>query len=151
MSTPPPIVGGNATLYVRDFDAAVRFYTETLGLPLRMRAGDDWAEVVAGRDLVIGLHPARPGRGRPGTAGAVQIGLVVTGPLEEVLAALERRGVTVDGPVIRSAADGFAWAGIKDMDGNALYLWEKPPEPARASRRGTKAAARRAGKPRRRA
>lgn len=32
-------------VFVQDFDRAVRFYTETLGLKLLTRYGNDWAEV----------------------------------------------------------------------------------------------------------
>lgn len=121
-----PVLGGNATLYVSDFPAAVTFWTEAMGLRLRFRAGDDWAEVEAGKDLVIGLHPARPGRPRPGSVGAVQIGLVVEGPLETTLEVLRRRGVAVDPKVVRSPSDGFAFGSVRDPDGNEIYLWEKP-------------------------
>src|SRR5690349_24072782 len=41
---------------VKDMDRAVRFYTKTLGLPLVVRYGGDWAEVDAGSTR-IGLHP----------------------------------------------------------------------------------------------
>src|SRR6059036_197957 len=93
------ILGGNATLYVSDMDEAVRFYTEALGMKLRMRAGNHWAEVVAGSDFVIGLHPLRPGR-EAGVPGSVQIGLLVESPLEELLRALAARGVKAAGPVV---------------------------------------------------
>lgn len=141
------ILDGNATLYVSDLDAAIRFYTEALGLTLRMRAGGHWAEVVAGKGFVIGLHPARAGR-KPGTAGAVQIGLLATAPLESVLETLEGRGVDVDDAVV-DAGHGLRFANLRDPDGNEIYLWErsKPaprarPRPSRARR---KAAARREG------
>jgi hypothetical protein len=80
-------------------------------------------EVQAGKDLVIGLHPARPGR-EPGTAGAVQIGLLVEAPLEAVLATLSRRGVATAGP-ITDAGPGMRFAAVRDMDANELYLWEQ--------------------------
>ena len=54
------IHGGNSTLYVAIVDASIQFYTETLGLKLRMRAGSDWAEIDAGPGLILGLHPADP-------------------------------------------------------------------------------------------
>ena len=117
------ILGGNATLYVSNMDQAVRFYTEALGLKLRFRAEDHWAEIEAGKDLVIGLHPARPGR-EPGTAGAVQIGLLVEAPLEGVLATLAKRGVVSAGPVT-DAGPGMRFATIRDLDGNEMYLWER--------------------------
>ena len=37
------ISGGNATVYVANMDAAVQFYTETLGLTLTNRFGNHWA------------------------------------------------------------------------------------------------------------
>ena len=68
------IHGGNATVYVADINVSIRFYTETLGLKLRMRAGDNWAEIDAGPGLVIGLHPTEgPHMPKPGTRGSVAI------------------------------------------------------------------------------
>src|SRR5262245_66634076 len=113
--------GGNATLYVSNMDQAVRFYTEALGLPLKMRAGNHWAEVRAG-DFVIGLHPLRPGRGA-GVAGSVQIGLLAAAPLERTVATLESRGVRRQGEVI-DAGPGGRFANVLDPDGNEIYLWE---------------------------
>ena len=49
--------GGHAIVYVAEMDAAVRFYSDVLGLNLTNRYGDKWATVEAGRNLVIGLHP----------------------------------------------------------------------------------------------
>ena len=42
------ISGGNATIYVANMDAAVRFYTEVLGLKLTNRFGDRWATIETG-------------------------------------------------------------------------------------------------------
>lgn len=148
MTNPPLIVGGNATVYVSDFQAALAFYTEGLGLRLRFRAGNDWAEVVAGTELVIGIHPARPGRPAPGSVGAVQLGLVVTGPMEAALDALVRRGVKLDGPIVRSEQEGFAFACVRDPDGNAIYLWERP-RTAPRTRRASAPATGRAPRPKR--
>ena len=51
------IKSGNITVMVTDFDRAVRFYTETLGMTLRSRYASEWAEVEAS-GFVIGLHRA---------------------------------------------------------------------------------------------
>ncbi len=123
------IGNGNATIYVSDFDAAVAFYTKTLGLKLRFRAGNHWAEVEAGKDLVIGLHPASPHAPKPGTVGAVQIGLVVTEPMEDVMKKLTARGVKFVGPMIEDPKPGFRFAFLKDPDGNSIYLWEMKAAP----------------------
>lgn len=117
------IRGGNATVYVSDFDASLNFYTQVLGLKLRYRAASFWAEVDAGPGLVIGIHPQTPHSPKPGTPGAIQIGLNVIEPLEDVMKKLSKRGVTFMGPMI---ADGEAgkFVSLKDPDGNSLYLWE---------------------------
>jgi catechol 2,3-dioxygenase-like lactoylglutathione lyase family enzyme len=59
-------------------DAAVRFYTEVLGLKLANRFGNHWATVLAGNTLLIGLHRWKDKYPRPGTKGSVQIGLIVS-------------------------------------------------------------------------
>jgi catechol 2,3-dioxygenase-like lactoylglutathione lyase family enzyme len=51
------IFGGSVTLAVSDFERAVEFYSETLGLKLNMRFGDQWAVLDAGRGLLIALPP----------------------------------------------------------------------------------------------
>ena len=119
--------GGLATVFVTDMGRAVAFYTETLGMTLRARHGDGWAEVET-PGLVIGLHP--PGHGpRPGTAGSISLGLAVTGPLETAVERLRARGVAFRGPVQDNPNVKLAFFG--DPDGNSLYLYEtKPHEPA---------------------
>lgn len=116
--------GGNATIYVADFERAVAFYTETLGLKLRFRAENHWAEVVAGKDLVIGIHPAGPHTPQPGAPGAIHIGLVVDRTLEEVMETLTARGVTFDGPIVEEEKAPFRFAHLRDPEGTRLYLWE---------------------------
>ena len=78
----------------------------------------------AGQGFVIGLHPKRDAR-EPGAAGAVQIGLDVDEPLAAIVPRLTALGVQFDGPIVDMAGDGFRFANLRDMDGNALYLWEK--------------------------
>lgn len=117
------IHGGNATVYVSDFDAAIGFYTGVLGLKLRFRAGNNWAEVDAGPGLVIGIHPRTPHSPKPGSPGAVQIGLNVVEPLDEVMRKLTKSGVVFPGPMITDAEAG-RFVYLCDPDGNSLYLWE---------------------------
>ncbi len=117
------IHGGNATLFVADFEAAVSFYTQTLGLELRFRAENFWAEVSAGKDLVIGIHPIGPNTPAAGLKGSVHIGLNVTEPLDDVMAKLVKRGVTFDGDVVEDDGVG-RFAYLRDPAGNTIYLWE---------------------------
>ena len=118
------IDGGNATVYVSDLERAIAFYTKTLGLRLRFRAGAHWAEVEAGPTLVIGLHPASSHAPRPGTPGSVQVGLTVDEPLEDVMRVLAKRGVAFEGPMMEDSKSGNRWAFFRDPDGNVMYLWE---------------------------
>jgi len=121
------IDGGNATLYVADFEAAVKFYTEALGLKLRFRAENHWAEVSAGRDLVIGIHPVSSHTPKPGLRGSIQLGLNTDEPLETVMRKLGRHGVTFDGPIVEDPKAGFRFAFLHDPEGNSIYLWEGKP------------------------
>lgn len=116
------ISGGNATIFVSDMDRAVKFYTETLGLKLRMRAENFWAEVQAGDTLVLGLHPASPSAKDPGTEGSIQIGLTVDEPLEKIQARLKDAGVQFEGDIIDDEPGRFVQ--LRDPDGHRLYFWE---------------------------
>ena len=42
---------GNITIYVSNMEAAIRFYSEILGLKLAYRFGDQWASVELGKGL----------------------------------------------------------------------------------------------------
>jgi predicted enzyme related to lactoylglutathione lyase len=115
------ILGGNASIYVSCIDRAISFYTEMLGLPLRTRIGNEWAELDAGNGLVIGLHPARPPETvAPGVAGAINVELAVTTSLDEVVSTLEKRGVKFKGPIEKYENVHLAW--LIDPDGNPLVL-----------------------------
>jgi predicted enzyme related to lactoylglutathione lyase len=118
------ISGGNATVFVSNMDSAVRFYTQTLGLRLTNRFGDDWATVEAGKNLTIGLHPASPKYPAPGTKGAIVLGLEIDEPIETVVARLREKGVPVADAIVDSEAGKFAH--LQDPDGNEMYLWQTP-------------------------
>ena len=115
------IHGGNTTLYVSDINLSIQFYTDVMGLKLRMRVGDEWAEIDAGPGLVIGLHPATPPHTpAPGTRGSVAIGFNVTDDLETVMKKLTKLGVSFQGPIVEDQHVRLAFFG--DPDGNPLYL-----------------------------
>lgn len=111
------IRGGMPTIFVADLDRSVRFYTETLGLGLTFRAGDHWASIDAGDGLQLGLHPGVSG---PPGAG-ITVGLVVTEPIDDVVATLRARGVTIEDV---NREEDQAIASFADPDGNPLYLYE---------------------------
>ncbi len=111
----------NVTLMVSDFKWAVRFHTDTLGLTLKVRYGDDWAEMEA-PGLTIGLHPT--GEGGPASIQAVgrSIGLGVNG-IEQVVADLESKGVRFAPPdIIDTRLERLA--NFSDPDQTPLYLYE---------------------------
>lgn len=115
------ISGGNVTVFVSNMDAAVRFYTEILGLKLANRFNDHWATVEAGRGLTIGLHPASPKYPVPGTKGGMVIGLEIN-DIDDAVRGLQAKGVRFSRPIQKERAGSFA--DFEDPDGNAFYLWE---------------------------
>ena len=60
------ITGGNATVFVANMDASLKFYNEVLGLKMSSHYGDHWASVEAG-SFTIGLHPKSDKHPAPGT------------------------------------------------------------------------------------
>jgi predicted enzyme related to lactoylglutathione lyase len=113
---------GNVTVYVSNMDAAVRFYTQVLGLKLAYRFGDHWASVEVGKGLTIGLHPASA-EAPAGRKGSMTIGLELTGTLQDAVKTLEAKGVKFLGPVVNEGKAG-SFAHFEDPDGNGLYLAE---------------------------
>jgi catechol 2,3-dioxygenase-like lactoylglutathione lyase family enzyme len=111
--------GGNVTVYVSDMDRSVRFYSETLGLKLAYRFGDHWAAIEAGKRLTIGLHPVSA-EAPAGRKGSMAIGLELDGSIQEVVKALEKKGVRFRGVVNEAKAGSFV--SFEDPDGNLLYL-----------------------------
>ena len=128
------IAGGNTTVRVSDMDAAIRFYTGTLGLRLTHRLGSRWATIEAGASywttdavgagLVIGLQPRTESDPPAGTTSAVMFGLETVSPIEQVASDLRTRHVDAS-DVIRTEIGNFV--SIQDMDGNPIYLWEIVP------------------------
>ncbi len=112
---------GNVTVYVSNMNAAVRFYSETLGLKLAYRFGDHWASVELGKGLTIGLHPASE-HSPAGRKGSMAIGLELTGSIHEAVKTLETKGVHFLGPIDEGKAGSFV--SFEDPDGNLLYLAE---------------------------
>jgi predicted enzyme related to lactoylglutathione lyase len=116
------VTGGNATVFLTNMNAPIKFYTEVLGLKVTAHYGDAWATVAAG-GFVIGLHPAGPKSPAAGTPGSIQIGLMVD-DIEVGLAKLKEGGARNIGEIERG--DGGSFVHFGDPDGNALYLWQMP-------------------------
>lgn len=119
-------------LTCRDVDATVRFYTEVLGMS-EVTFGNGRKALAFGRQK-LNLHPlgqtvdpvmkhvaaiaAHP------TAGSVDVCLVVSEPLDVVVAHLGACGVPIEeGPVVRTGALGpINSIYIRDPDGNLVEL-----------------------------
>jgi catechol 2,3-dioxygenase-like lactoylglutathione lyase family enzyme len=112
-------------LTVRDVEATCRFYSEVLGMSV-VQFGEGRTALGFGSQK-INLHQAgrefEPKAERP-TAGSADLCLLVTTPLDEVAAHLERCGVAVEqGPVPRTGATGpIESVYLRDPDGNLLEL-----------------------------
>lgn len=128
------ISGGNATVYVANMDAAVQFYSQTLGLTLTNRFGNHWATLESGpcyysetgAGLTIGLHPLSPTHPEPGTPGGVGYGLETYEPAEQVVSRLQDKGVRITSEIIRY--EGGNCFMLLDLDGLPTYVNEFPPD-----------------------
>jgi catechol 2,3-dioxygenase-like lactoylglutathione lyase family enzyme len=105
---------GNVFYRTRDMDAAVRFYSDVLGLSMKFRDGDHWAAFDVG-----GMTLALEGGGAGGPGGAT-VSLRVDG-LDALVADLRGKGASVADPV---AGPHERRAELRDPDGNVLMLYE---------------------------
>jgi predicted enzyme related to lactoylglutathione lyase len=101
-----------------DFSRSRRFYGETLGLPEAGGFESDWVEFALG-PLLLKLSPLRPGE----VPARNQVAAVFsTWSLDETIAKLKERGVTVTRP----PADEFTGrsAEILDPDGYRIIVFQ---------------------------
>jgi predicted enzyme related to lactoylglutathione lyase len=117
------VIGGNATVFITNMDAALKFYTEVLGLKVSAHYGDHWATVEAGA-FTIGLHPKSEKAAEPGTRGSIMIGLSIDESIDAATAKLKAAEVKNLGEIERGQGGNFVH--FQDPDGNELYLWEAP-------------------------
>jgi catechol 2,3-dioxygenase-like lactoylglutathione lyase family enzyme len=115
---------GNVTLMVSDMDRAVAFYIQKLGLELKVRYGNDWAEVV-GPGLTLGLHQAQGPIARSDPAIGISIGLEVD-DLDAAVLELKARGVVFPAGVRET--NELREASFADPDGTPLYLAQIKPQ-----------------------
>jgi catechol 2,3-dioxygenase-like lactoylglutathione lyase family enzyme len=127
-------------LTCRNVKATIRFYTEVLGMR-EVTFGSGRKALAFGRQK-INLHPVGQTAGRAPattglaatepvaavaarpTAGSADLCLIVTEPVDAVLAHLATCGIPVDeGPVMRTGALGpIESVYIRDPDGNLIEL-----------------------------
>jgi catechol 2,3-dioxygenase-like lactoylglutathione lyase family enzyme len=110
---------------VADQDGAIEFYTEKLGLELRvdMPFGDNkyrWVEVgPAGQETTIALAPPPPG----GSTGNRETGISLqTDDVDAYHAELKENGVDVDAEVSRMGDPVPPMFWLRDPEGNTLLV-----------------------------
>jgi predicted enzyme related to lactoylglutathione lyase len=102
--------------WVRDMEAAVAFYRDVVGLALRRRDGDEWAEFDA-PPVMLALHGAGEQASPSGTV------VFRVDDLDDSRWALEQRGAQFDEYV--GEVEGFArFATFHDPDGNPVQIIE---------------------------
>lgn len=115
------INGGLPTIFVSDMNRAIRFFTETLGLTLEQRFGNDWASVKTLNGLSIGLHPASE-ESPAGRKGSITIGFNLDEPIDKAVDRLKKQGVIFTKEIFQ---DGYSRiANFADPDGNEFYIIE---------------------------
>jgi catechol 2,3-dioxygenase-like lactoylglutathione lyase family enzyme len=107
----------NMTLMVSNIERSIRFYTEVLGLKLKARYGDQFAQIEA-PGSIIALHPSSEKGPQPGKSESLSIGFAVD-RLELAVEELKSKGV-----VFSRISDDVQvrLAFFTDPDGNPLYL-----------------------------
>lgn len=110
-------ISSNITIMVKSMAKSIKFYTETLGLPLRVRHGSHWAEIDA-NGLIIGLHPMVKTK-KIIRGDNMTIGLEVDN-IETAMKNLEQKGMSFDYHKSSVAPQAY----FNDPDDNVLYLFE---------------------------
>jgi catechol 2,3-dioxygenase-like lactoylglutathione lyase family enzyme len=110
-------IGSNVTIMVKSMAKSIKFYTETLGFPLRVRHSSHWAEIEA-NGLIIGLHPQVKTK-KVIHGDNMTIGLEVD-DIQSAMKNLEQKGVSCD----FQKEGGGLLAYFNDPDDNVLYLFQ---------------------------
>ena len=113
------IKDANVTVMVDDMDRSVEFYVNTLGLKLKGRYGNEFAQVEAA-GMTIGLHPVSKSGAKAGHSERLSIGFGVES-LEKSMADLKTKGINFAGVLDDNQV---MLAFFNDPDGNPLYLSE---------------------------
>jgi predicted enzyme related to lactoylglutathione lyase len=111
-----------SVIYAADLAAMVRFYEGTLGLPVTERSDRFVAFGGAGSPLAIeaGGPPVAGSRGKDRNPTLIQFAV---GDIAAAVAALEARGVAIEGEIRRGPFGALAF--FRDPEGNRLALLER--------------------------
>ncbi len=103
-------------LYVTDFDRALAFYSQTIGLKLAYPADGGWAEFALG-GAALCLHAGR--EGAMPTKGVTSVSLWVD-DFDAAFARMKAAGVVLSAPF--DPCGGLRVSTFSDPDGNELSL-----------------------------
>ncbi|HEX9711556.1 MAG TPA: VOC family protein [Actinomycetota bacterium] len=111
----------HSTFYwAEQMDAAVAFYRDALGLEMRSRVGDDWAQFEIGGSTMA-LHGTR---GAPSPSAGATVVFEVE-DLEAAMRQLGARGVAFDSE-ITEVPDSGRFVQLRDPAGNILQIYQPP-------------------------
>lgn len=110
----------NTHYWTKDMSSAVSFYRDVLGLSMRMRAGEDWAEFDVG-GTTVALHGTREGHAPPQGGATV---VFEVDDLDVTIRALRSRGVQFEGEVNEVPGHG-RFVSFRDPDGNLLQIFQQ--------------------------
>lgn len=108
----------NAYYVTRDMDRAVAFYRDALGLALKFRDGERWAQFDAGG---VNFSLSSPEEAAPGAQGAVVI--LEVDDLDVAQSRLAEQGVAVLDP--RDMGAHGRSCAFRDPDGNLVQLFQR--------------------------
>jgi predicted enzyme related to lactoylglutathione lyase len=116
------------SVFVRDQDSALDFYTRVLGFEKRVDNPSPHGRFVGvglpGQDFMLILIPGTPGTATPGKGAAPGVVVVETENCRQVFEDLTTRGVEFEGEPFE-----FRWGRVaiaRDPDGNRLQIVERP-------------------------
>jgi catechol 2,3-dioxygenase-like lactoylglutathione lyase family enzyme len=117
-----PIAAAAVTLYVRDLDASIEWYADTLGLTPVSVSHDEFAYArFVAAELAFVLEPAHAATDPVDSdrTGAAALNLVVERDPAEVRASLVARGVAC---TALKRSPRFATFLVRDPDGHRIYV-----------------------------
>ncbi len=110
----------NVHYWTKNMDAGVSFYRDVLGLPMRSRMGEDWAEFDAG-GTTVALHGTREGHAPPQEGATV---VFEVDDLDGAMTSFRGRGVGFEGEV--NEVPGYGrFVSFRDPDGNLVQIFER--------------------------
>jgi predicted enzyme related to lactoylglutathione lyase len=107
--------------YVSDMEKAIKFYSDVLGLKLKVRFQNHWAELDAG-PITIGLHPTEKGKKPKSGGGTISCNVA---DIETFVEEIKSKGAKVSKIF---APERGKFVMVSDPDGNEIHVVEFNPD-----------------------